>query len=255
MKSKDKNIDANNLDSDIEALSKHLYLESPDLWIDFKGKMNDNIYDEMVLFFASKYNAKYIIQHAIENNLINLDSPSRNKSYSNIREHLMYAAKQNNNNSIFEYLNDPQSSKELSVPTENKESKSSKSEVFAPKYICSNCNSNIFESGYIVTTNSTYKFSPKDKTSVEVSKNISDSIICSNCNSSIDNVTPETLKNLCHIQSCSRCGLDLKNIGIVDKLKMEYNCDEDKFVTTSTSYHCSNCDNIISNEQKQHFNL
>ena len=39
---------------DLESLSKNVYLGSPDLWIDFVDKVNNEIIDEMVLFFAKK---------------------------------------------------------------------------------------------------------------------------------------------------------------------------------------------------------
>ena len=41
---------------DLDTLSKNLYLESPDLWIEFLDKVNSGIFDELVLFFATKYN-------------------------------------------------------------------------------------------------------------------------------------------------------------------------------------------------------
>ena len=55
---------------DLDTLSKNLYLESPDLWIEFLDKVNSGIFDELVLFFATKYNYISIVKYAIDNNLI-----------------------------------------------------------------------------------------------------------------------------------------------------------------------------------------
>ena len=64
---------------DLDTLSKNLYLESPDLWIEFLDRVNSGIFDELVLFFATKYNYISIVKYAIDNNLIDINSKSRNK--------------------------------------------------------------------------------------------------------------------------------------------------------------------------------
>ena len=38
------------IQDDLEGLSKKLYLESPDLWMDFLDKTGNNKFDEMVLY-------------------------------------------------------------------------------------------------------------------------------------------------------------------------------------------------------------
>lgn len=258
MKSEDNNFTTAHLDDAIEALSKNLYLESPDLWIEFQDKMGDKVFDEMVLFFAAKYNSFSIITHAVENNLINLDSPSRNKSYSTVRDHIISVAKKNKHTRVCEYLTDPNSL--TSDSSDNTSAGNTIEEVnqmdlFIPKFTCPTCNTNVFESGYIVSTNSIYKFSKDEKTSKKISQETLDSVVCCNCNSTIKGITPEKLEILCHVHSCSKCGLDLKTIGIIDKLKMDYDKGSDKFIQKSASYHCSNCDNKISDYQKEYFNL
>ena len=90
------------INDDLEGLSKKLYLESPDLWMDFLDKTGNNKFDEMVLFFSAKYNYPNIIKYVIDNNLIDLDKPSKNKSFSSIRNHLLSIA--NNNTKIKQYL-------------------------------------------------------------------------------------------------------------------------------------------------------
>ena len=77
------------IEKDLENLSKNLYLESPDLWIEFLDKVNSGIFDELVLFFATKYNYISIIKYAIENNLIDINSKSRNKEFDTIYYHLV----------------------------------------------------------------------------------------------------------------------------------------------------------------------
>lgn len=69
---------------DLDTLSKNLYLESPDLWIEFLDKVNSGIFDELVLFFATKYNYISIVKYAIDNNLIDINSKSRNKEFATI---------------------------------------------------------------------------------------------------------------------------------------------------------------------------
>ena len=56
------------IEKDLENLSKNLYLESPDLWIEFLDKVNSGIFDELVLFFATKYNYISIINISVRSN-------------------------------------------------------------------------------------------------------------------------------------------------------------------------------------------
>ena len=67
------------IEKDLDSLSKNLYLESPDLWIEFLDKINSGTFDELVLFFATKYNYISIVKYAIENHLIDINLKSRNK--------------------------------------------------------------------------------------------------------------------------------------------------------------------------------
>ena len=89
---------------DLDTLSKNLYLESPDLWIEFLDKVNSGIFDELVLFFATKYNYISIVKYAIDNNLIDINSKSRNKEFATIYDHLVYVARQNNYKDFSDYF-------------------------------------------------------------------------------------------------------------------------------------------------------
>ena len=73
-----------NIEKDLDNLSKNLYLESPDLWIDYSDKISSGVFDELVVFFATKYNYISIVKHAIENKLIDIDSQSKNKDFNTI---------------------------------------------------------------------------------------------------------------------------------------------------------------------------
>lgn len=248
-----------NINDDLEALSKNLYLESPDLWIEFLDKVNGGIFDELVLFFATKYNYISILKYAINNNLININSKSRNKDFATIYDHLVYVAKQNNYediSSFFDSLKNP--NKEVSkentkskkrIATENKE------DAIIPSVICKNCNSNIFEVGYIVCENKIFKYSSKEKKPIEISKEELNSVICCNCNSLIDNTTPSDLDALCNITTCINCKGDLRNTGIIDKRNLIYNKESNTFDLGNTYYACGKCEKEISNQQKSYFGL
>lgn len=265
MKSIEKKLMVSNLDDAIDSLSKSIYLESPDLWIDFSDKMSDKIFDEMVLFFAAKYNALPIIVHAVENNLTDLDLQSRNKVYPSIRQHLITVAAQNGFHDIVNYLNGTSGyntsvdSTESTIAQEtisdNSNSLDEENTNYTPKYTCPKCNINIFESGYKVTDSIVYKFSSKSNKPVKVSNELLNSVVCCNCNNKIDSVTPVELENLCSVQNCSNCSSDLLSVGIIDKVKMTYDKESSRFTPKSTSYHCANCDKIINDYQKEHFGL
>lgn len=248
-----------NINEDLEALSKNLYLESPDLWIEFLDKVNGGVFDELVLFFATKYNYISILKYAINNNLININSKSRNKDFATIYDHLVYVAKQNNYEDIsnfFDSLKNP--NKEVSkennkskkrIVTENKE------DTIIPSVVCKNCNSNIFEVGYIVCENKIFKYSSKEKKPIEISKEELNSVICCNCNSLIDNTTPRDLDALCNITTCINCKGDLRNTGIIDKRNLVYNKESNTFDLGNTYYACGKCEKEISTQQKSHFGL
>ena len=256
MKTKDT-VNLDKLNDDIESIKKTLYLDSPDLWIDFSDKVECNNFDEMVLFFAIKYNYSSIIKYAIENNLINLDAPSRNKNFSSIREHLLSTANKNNNTEICnclmginEDIKIDYSSNECTNP-EVKEDNNS----YIPEYICPNCNSNIFDTGYIVSEEITYKFSKESSKAIPISNKTLDSASCSNCGATLKGISPSSLESLCTVQNCVSCNLDLTVTGIVDKVKMVYDKGSKGFINSNTSYHCSNCDKELNKYQIEYFNL
>ncbi len=252
----------NNLEDSIEKLSKNLYLESPDLWIEFSGKMSDNIFDEMVLFFAIKYNYKSIVKHAISNNLIDLTAPSKNNAYPNIKEHLIFIAKQNKALDILNYLENPSSCDDINEDIVVKEINDSisnlndnKENKYFPKYLCSYCKHNIFESGYRVSESVEYKYSLEEDKPIEISRELSNLIVCCNCNKDLKDVSIEGLNELCSIQNCTNCGSNLTVVGITDKSKMSFDSDLGKFSNISKSYHCSKCDREINEKQREFFNI
>ena len=83
------------IQDDLEGLSKKLYLESPDLWMDFLDKTGNNKFDEMVLFFAVKHDFPNIIRYVVENNLIDLDKLNESlKNHYNIISRKMITEKE-----------------------------------------------------------------------------------------------------------------------------------------------------------------
>ncbi len=261
MNSKENN-SSKNLEDSIEKLSKNLYLESPDLWIEFSGKVNDNIFDEMVLFFAIKYNYKSIVEHAISNNLIDLNAPSRNNDYPNIKEHLIFIAKQNKSLDILNYLEASSSCNNIDKDTIVKKiddstsnSNANKGNKYFPRYLCDHCNNNIFESGYRVSESIEYKYSLENDKPIEVSRKLSNLVVCCNCNKDLKDISIESLNELCSIQNCTNCGSNLTVVGITDKSKMSFDNNLGKFSNISKSYHCSKCDSKISEKQREFFNI
>ena len=91
----------NDIEENLDAIKKKLYLESPDLWIDFCDKIDEKILDEMVLFYASKYNYSNVIKFAIDNNITDINKPSKNRTYTSIKEHLISVARDCNSKDVF----------------------------------------------------------------------------------------------------------------------------------------------------------
>lgn len=250
MNSNDKN-----LNEDIEALRKKVYLEDPDLWFKFTDKVNDNVFDEMILFYACKYNFLSIIKHAVDNNLIDLNSESHNKSFKTILSYLIFTSTQSNSKEIGEYLknllhkhinvNEGLLKNDTSVEDSN----------YLPQFLCPSCNLNIFEYGYSISEKVEFKFSPKENKTIETSRFVTDNIICCSCNQVIDNISANDLESICSIKNCNKCGIDLTVNGLIDKSKMDFDNSANKFIPKSTSYHCANCDNEIDEIQKNYFNI
>ena len=250
-------VNLDKLNEDIESIKKILYLDSPDLWIDFSDKIECNNFDEMVLFFAIKYNYSSIIKHAVENNLIDLDSPSRNKTFSSIRDHLISIANKNNNTEISNYLMGINEDVEIEYSSEECPNSEIKEEnnSYIPESLCPNCNSNVFNTGYTVSEEITYKFSKESNKAIPTSNKILDSVSCSNCGTTLKGASPSSLESLCTVQNCVSCNLDLTTTGIVDKVRMIYDKESNGFINYNTSYHCSNCDKELSTYQIEYFNL
>ncbi|MGL5693863.1 MAG: hypothetical protein ACRCXA_07290 [Peptostreptococcaceae bacterium] len=240
------------LNESIELLSRNLYLESPDLWIDFSDKMNDNNFDEMVVFFAIKYNHPRIVKYVLENNLLNLDAPSRNKTFNSIKEHLLSIANKNKNTDIVNCILGIQNNPQDEVIKSNLDSQEN---TYIPEYICPNCKCNIFSSGFITTEEITCEFSKELNRIISTPKKTLDFVKCNNCNHVIKDTTLDKLNNLCTIQNCDSCGLNLTSIGITDKAKRIYNKESNKFVSSNLSYHCSSCDKELNKFQIDYFNL
>ena len=72
MKIKEKTLSFNDIRNDLDNISKKLYLESPEIWIDFSDKVGEEVLDEMVLFYAAKFNYVSILKYAIDNDIVDL---------------------------------------------------------------------------------------------------------------------------------------------------------------------------------------
>lgn len=241
--SNDKNF-MKQLDKDIENLSKLLYLDNPDLWMEFIDKSTDKNFDEMSLFFATKNDMLSILRYALEENNLDLNSPSKNKSFSSIKENLLDVAVKYNAKHILDYL-----------CTGSIDSSIEDTQTIDIEYNCPNCKANIFESGYNVFISSTCVYSASDKKIVRSVPKELDTVVCSNCNFEIKDITPTKLENLTNIENCSSCGANLTNAGIVKEVSFNYNKKEHIFMDGDMSYCCKSCRNELEYHQLEHFNL
>lgn len=241
--SNDKNF-MKQLDKDVEQLSKSLYLDNPDLWMEFLDKSNDKNFDEMSLFFATKNDMISILRYAVEENKFDLNSISKNKDFSSVKENLLDVAFRYNSKHVLDYL---------SKGNINASVKSNSS--IDIEYHCPNCKSNIFESGYNILISSTCKYSNSDKKIVRSIPKELDIVICSSCNFELKEVTPTKLENLTSVENCSNCGSNLTTTGIVKEVSINYNKTTNKFTDGDMSYCCKSCRSPLETNQLEHFNL
>lgn len=88
--------------NDLKDLEKKIYLDSPEVFVDFADRIAENNLDEMVLFFATKYNYLSIVKFILNNDIVNLDNPSKNKQFATVKEHILAAATQFNAKDIYD---------------------------------------------------------------------------------------------------------------------------------------------------------
>ena len=62
----------------------------------------------MVLFFATKYNYLSIVKFILNNDIVNLDNPSKNKQFATVKENILAAATQFNAKDIYDYVAEKQ---------------------------------------------------------------------------------------------------------------------------------------------------
>ena len=244
---------------DLDSLSKDLYLKSPDLWIEFLDKVNQGIFDELVLFCAIQHNYTSIVEYSLKNNLINLNAKSKNRDFKNIYSHLLYLANQSSNKEAYNLLiglaNKSTDIEEDKKVTNSENKKDNNKNSITPIFICENCNSNVFEKGYIVCENKVFKFSANENKVNEVSKDILDLTLCATCKSPLENITHKQLESLCKITNCNNCNNDLREVGIIDKKEMLYSEETNSFTHSSTNFVCGKCSNSIDSSQIKYFNL
>lgn len=250
--------------SDLEKISKKLYLESPETWIDFSDKVGEQNLDEMVLFYAVKYNYVSIVKYAVNNKIVNLNNPSKNKKYNSIGEHLLAVSKTSKSDDVYNFLSsnfkssDNHSTEDTHDKKEEKTVESvvnnEKQSDFIPSFLCPHCKLNILESGYKVYEEINFAFSYENNKAEETRRNRDQRVFCSNCNKAINNVTTDLLEGLCSIQSCKKCKKDLTQIGINEKTKLKFS-DNNNFISKQKTYNCPACDEELNDLQIKYFNL
>lgn len=246
-----KELNFNDIEDNLNKIRKKLYLESPDLWIDFCGKVDENILDEMVLFYAAKYNYANIIKFATDNKMINLNNPSKNKTYKSINEHLLSVSRDCNSQDVINLLNN---SKEV-VKNDNNDLKKVENNTYYPVFNCPHCDTNILKTGYKIYEEVHFAFSEKNNKLEETNRIKNDNVLCSNCNKFINNTNTNFLENLCSINHCKKCGKDLTEIGINEKINMSFNEESNKFDKKEKTYNCVSCDEELSKHQIEYFKL
>ncbi|MBC6696390.1 hypothetical protein H9L25_06380 [Terrisporobacter mayombei] len=241
---------------DLDNISKKLYLESPETWIDFSDKVSEQNIDEMVLFYASKYNYVSVLKFVEENKIINLDGPSRNKQFSSIRNHLIAVSRDYNSIDTYNYLiGNYEEQKDTSEIENNSLKEQQNINSYTPVFLCPHCSSNVFQSGYKIFEEISYSFSKEKNKSKEISRQRDSRVFCCNCNYNIDNVSIELLENLCSIHNCKKCGNDLTEIGIDEKIKMIFDDKNKKFTSSIKTYNCPSCQEELNEYQAKYFNL
>lgn len=90
--------------SDLEELKKKVYLENPEVFVDLSDKIENRELDEMILFYATKYDYLSIVKFIVENEIIDLNKPSKNTQFKNIKEHILEASNQFNAKDIHDFL-------------------------------------------------------------------------------------------------------------------------------------------------------
>lgn len=245
-------ISIEDINKECEELKKIVYLESPDLWVDLSGKLDEKFFDESVLFFASKNDKLNIIRHAVENQKFDLNKQPKNENFDSISDLLIDESNISNSSSVYEYLSSLNNNKS----TINQEETSNKYALTTlPEYTCTNCNKNLFEVGYNTTSKISYKFSSDTNKFENCSEEISNTVICNNCNQVVGNINTNDLNNLAQIETCTNCKSNLVDTGIVSKNIFKFNKESKKFEDNHIILCCNNCESKLSNKQIEYFDL
>lgn len=259
MKVNEKTLSFEDIRNDLNSISKNLYLESPDIWIDFSGKVEEKKIDEMVLFYAAKFNFVSVLEYVVDNNVINLDVASKNTAYKSIKDHLIAVSKDYKSEDVYNYLNEGCKSTQKNIDENINKYEELNEETnhndYFPVFLCTHCGSNILKSGYKVYEEINFAFSQDKSKSQELNRKRDTKVFCNSCNNVIDNVTTELLENICSIHNCKKCGKDLTQIGVNEKNKMKFSEEYNKFIGNQKTYNCPSCDEELNESQIKYFNL
>lgn len=227
--------------NDLKDLEKKVYLDSPEIFVDFADRIADNNLDEMVLFFATKYDYLSIIKFILNNDIVNLDSPSKNRDFATVKQHILAAAVQFNAKDIYEYIlnfnNKTQSN--------NEEDDLDTFLKTVGEKLSDLCNQIDLDNGYSNEEN--------NESQNEVSENKTE--ITSDTNTSTVENTKSDDENIQTQQSniyepkfiCPNCSCNIFESGysILEKVNYKYSKEENALISTSkeqeNSVTCSKC--------------
>lgn len=235
--------------NDLKDLEKKIYLDSPEVFVDFADRIAENNLDEMVLFFATKYNYLSIVKFILNNDIVNLDNPSKNKQFATVKEHILAAATQFNAKDIYDYI--------VNYDTKLEEENTEDDDIETFLKTVGEKLSDLC--GQVDLGGSYYKEPNKAKTSQSKKEDVADTKPNTDKPETVES-TPSTDKNtdskVEQLQQsnmyepkfiCPNCSCNIFETGysISEKVNYKYSKDEKKLVVTSKEQEnavtCSKC--------------
>ena len=232
--------------NDLKDLEKKIYLDSPEVFVDFADRIAENNLDEMVLFFATKYDYLSIVKFILNNNIVNLDNPSKNKQFATVKEHILAAATQFNTKDIYDYIVN------YNTKVEEESTEDDDIETFLKtvgEKLSDLCGQVDLGNGYYKEPSTSKTAQPKKENVTDIKPNHnndkSENVESAPDKDSIVEPKPQNIYEPKFI--CPNCSCNIFETGysISEKVNYKYSKDEKKLVVTSKEQEnavtCSKC--------------